>query len=132
MVYKSTVLPAIFVCWKSNKTLEIITPLRRAEVADPLSCGSIDRSLSTSVKAEGGKFLNVSAIRRIRPQRVIIMHANELTSVLPGMICLPVNNSARMQPALHISIAGPYSVAPSKSSGALYQRVTTRLVNGRF
>jgi hypothetical protein len=55
---------------------------------------------------------------------------NELTSVLPGMIGLPANNSARMQPALHISIAGPYSVAPSKSSGALYQRVTTRLVKG--
>ena len=42
-----------------------------------------------------------------------------------------------MHPADHISIAGPYVLLPSKSSGARYQRVTTYLEetgggHGRF
>lgn len=42
-----------------------ITSLLSAEVAVPLASGSNDRSTSTRAKAEGGKFLNVSARERL-------------------------------------------------------------------
>lgn len=54
----------------------------------------------------------------------------EITSVLPGIMGFPVKSSARMQPALHKSTAAPYWEEPSRSSGGLYHRVTTRLVRG--
>nr|GME02489.1 putative proline-tRNA ligase [Ipomoea batatas] len=101
-----------------------ITLLLSAEAAVPRLSGSTESRVSMSAKAERGTSLNVSATHS--SSRV----SKEPTSVVPGMIGFPANNSAMMQPTLHISIATPYAVAPSKSSGALYHRVTTRLVNG--
>jgi len=39
--------------------------------------------------------------------------------------------SATTHPALHMSTAGPYVVAPSSSSGGRYHSVMTRCVRGR-
>nr|GMD21618.1 putative proline-tRNA ligase [Ipomoea batatas] len=102
-----------------------ITLLLSAEAAVPRLSGSTESRVSMSAKAERGTSLNVSVIRRLSK-----LSKKPTTSVVPGMIGFPANNSAMMQPTLHISIATPYAVAPSKSSGALYHRVTTRLVNG--
>ena len=57
------------------------------------------------------------------------MSAIWLASVLPGMSGLPRSNSARMQPALHISTGQPYCLVPSKSSGGRYHNVITLFVN---
>ena len=43
---------------------------------------------------------------------------------------LNMHISKKIQPTDHISTAIEYSVAPSKSSGALYQIVTTSYVSG--
>lgn len=50
-------------------------------------------------------------------------------SVLPVKSGFPINNSARIQPALQTSTGGPYLVAPIKISGGRYQRVMTLFVN---
>lgn len=52
------------------------------------------------------------------------------TSVLPGIMGFPASNSPNMQPVLHRSTDTPYSVAPRRSSGGRYHKVTTRLVIG--
>jgi len=44
-----------------------------------------------------------------------------LTSFFPGKIGFACKSSANMQPTDHMSIAGPYFVAPSSNSGGLPQ-----------
>ncbi|KYN12045.1 hypothetical protein ALC57_15796 [Trachymyrmex cornetzi] len=48
---------------------------------------------------------------------ISMMHASWSASSSPGNSGKPVNNSARMQPRLHMSIGIPY-LAPNITSGA--------------
>eukprot|EP00967_Tisochrysis_lutea_P123827 scaffold206491_cov44-Tisochrysis_lutea.AAC.1 len=50
------------------------------------------------------------------------------SSPLPGSSGEPRTNSAKMQPSDQTSTAGPYIVAPRRSSGARYHSVTTGCV----
>ena len=50
-------------------------------------------------------------------------------SVLPVNKGRPSTSSAKIQPALQISTAVPYRVAPSNNSGGRYHNVITLLVN---
>lgn len=50
---------------------------------------------------------------------------------LTGNSGLFKNNSPRIQPQLHMSIAGPYFSSPKSSSGGRYHSVITLLVYGR-
>ena len=52
------------------------------------------------------------------------------TSVLPWRMGSLDRSSPKIHPMLHMSTSGPYSFAPSRSSGDWYHSVTTSCVSG--
>lgn len=57
--------------------------------------------------------------------RDLKMIRSSSASLAPGKRGLPVTISAKMQPADHMSMGVEYLREPSKTSGALYHKVTT-------
>lgn len=80
----------------------------------------------------GGECLGLSEIILVEPAADVV-DLLDLQEI--GVFCLknglllnstsPMKNSAMMQPMDHMSIFSEYCLAPRRSSGALYQSVTT-------
>ena len=62
-----------------------------------------------------------------RVSKILLIIATSLSQAKSGFMA---HNSKKIQPILHMSTAMVYSTAPSNSSGALYQTVTTSWVYG--
>lgn len=60
--------------------------------------------------------------------RILKISSSCINSEVPGKRGALVNNSAKKHPTDHISMEVVYSLEPNKSSGALYQSVTTLFV----